>query len=337
MKRQRSLQPHPRSSAADADHSLAVRGTDLQKAMEHVAAIAGDNPVHAFETAMHAVTSQLAQGAASGGTPACAPGPMHGPGRAGLLHRRAGSSMDCFADVAIARMESGWALNATDLLGISANPGEMGEWYVLTPGEQGGRRAFRIDANAAGLRLHPAPPAARSTPFNAHLLSLDNVRVADDDAWDLGPAQAPSETFMRLVSVYRAMAAALCCGLGRATRSILSAPAIPATARGAVPAARQARSGQQLGKIDALLLTSDIVMRGIASDLARERPFPQASSTRLHRLAVDSSLAAVSLAWRGGIRETHTGFASLRRYRRDALAVAALMAVLDGVDVPTPA
>ena len=67
MKRQRSLQPHPRSSAADADHSLAVRGTDLQKAMEHVAAIAGDNPVHAFETAMHAVTSQLAQGAASGG------------------------------------------------------------------------------------------------------------------------------------------------------------------------------------------------------------------------------------------------------------------------------
>ena len=44
MKRQRSLQPHPRSSAADADHSLAVRGTDLQKAMEHVAAIAGDNP-----------------------------------------------------------------------------------------------------------------------------------------------------------------------------------------------------------------------------------------------------------------------------------------------------
>ena len=66
-----------------------------------------------------------------------------------------------------------------------------------------------------------------------------------------------------------------CCGLGRATRSILSAPAIPATARGAVPAARQARSGQQLGKIDALLLTSDIVMRGIASDLARERPFPR--------------------------------------------------------------
>ena len=193
MKRQRSLQPHPRSSAADADHSLAVRGTDLQKAMEHVAAIAGDNPVHAFETAMHAVTSQLAQGAASGGAPAYAPGPMHGPGRAGLLHRRAGSSMDCFADVAIARMESGWALNATDLLGISANPGEMGEWYVLTPGEQGGRRAFRIDANAAGLRLHPAPPAARSTPFNAHLLSLDNVRVADDDAWDLGPAQAPAK------------------------------------------------------------------------------------------------------------------------------------------------
>ena len=167
---------------------------------------------------------------------------MHGPGRAGLLHRRAGSSMDCFADVAIARMESGWALNATDLLGISANPGEMGEWYVLTPGEQGGRRAFRIDANAAGLRLHPAPPAARSTPFNAHLLSLDNVRVADDDAWDLGPAQAPSETFMRLVSVYRAMAAALCCGLGRATRSILSAPAIPATARGAVP--RRGRRGR---------------------------------------------------------------------------------------------
>ena len=81
MKRQRSLQPHPRSSAADADHSLAVRGTDLQKAMEHVAAIAGDNPVHAFETAMHAVTSQLAQGAASGGAPAYAPGPMHGPGR----------------------------------------------------------------------------------------------------------------------------------------------------------------------------------------------------------------------------------------------------------------
>ena len=285
--------------------------------MEHVAAIAGDNPVHAFETAMHAVTSQLAQGAASGGAPAYAPGPMHGPGRAGLLHRRAGSSMDCFADVAIARMESGWALNATDLLGISANPGEMGEWYVLTPGEQGGRRAFRIDANAAGLRLHPAPPAARSTPFNAHLLSLDNVRVADDDAWDLGPAQAPSETFMRLVSVYRAMAAALCCGLGRATRSILSAPAIPATARGAVP--RAAGAVGPAARQD----------RRVAADQRyrharhRQRPgaratFPQASSTRLHRLAVDSSLAAVSLAWRGGIRETHTGFASLRRYRRDA-------------------
>ena len=227
-------------------------------------------------------------------------------------------------------------MNATDLLGISANPGEMGEWYVLTPGEQGGRRAFRIDANAAGLRLHPAPPAARSTPFNAHLLSLDNVRVADDDAWDLGPAQAPSETFMRLVSVYRAMAAALCCGLGRATAAFCRRrrfrPRHAAPFRGAAgavgPAARQDRR-----------VAADQRYRHARH---RQRPgaratFPQASSTRLHRLAVDSSLAAVSLAWRGGIRETHTGFASLRRYRRDALAVAALMAVLDGVDVPTPA
>ena len=121
----------------------------------------------------HACRDQPARaGAASGGAPAYAPGPMHGPGRAGLLHRRAGSSMDCFADVAIARMESGWALNATDLLGISANPGEMGEWYVLTPGEQGGRRAFRIDANARPdcvCTLPRLPPAARrSTRTSCH-------------------------------------------------------------------------------------------------------------------------------------------------------------------------
>ena len=248
----------------------------------------------------------------------------------------AGSSMDCFADVAIARMESGWALNATDLLGISANPGEMGEWYVLTPGEQGGRRAFastptRPDCVCTLPACRPQHAVQRAPPV------IGQRRVADDDAWDLGPAQAPSETFMRLVSVYRAMAAALCCGLGRATRSILSAPAIPATARGAVPRGAAGAVGPAARQD-----------RRVAADQRyrharhRQRPgaratFPQASSTRLHRLAVDSSLAAVSLAWRGGIRETHTGFASLRRYRRDALAVAALMAVLDGVDVPTPA
>ena len=233
-------------------------------------------------------------------------------------------------------MESGWALNATDLLGISANPGEMGEWYVLTPGEQGGRRAFRIDANAAGLRLHPAPPAARSTPFNAHLLSLDNVRVADDDAWDLGPAQAPAKPSCawcpsiapwppRSAADWDAPPAAFC--RRRRFRPRHAAPFRGAA--GAVgPAARQDRR-----------VAADQRYRHARH---RQRPgaratFPQASSTRLHRLAVDSSLAAVSLAWRGGIRETHTGFASLRRYRRDALAVAALMAVLDGVDVPTPA
>ena len=76
-------------------------------------------------------------------------------------------------------------------------------------------------------------------------------------------------------------------------------------------------------------------MRGIASDWRASDlspgQFDPASPPGRRQLA------GGGIAWRGGIRETHTGFASLRRYRRDALAVAALMAVLDGVDVPTPA
>ena len=228
---------------------------------------------------------------------------MHGPGRAGLLHRRAGSSMDCFADVAIARVESGWALNATDLLGISANPGEMGEWYVLTPGEQGGRRAFRIDANAAGLRLHPAPllPAARrSTRTSCHWTTCASRTTTPGT---LVPRRRPAKP-----------SCAWCPSIAPwPPRSAADWDAPPAAfcrrrrfrpRHGAVPAARQARSGQQ---------EQD---RRVAADQRyrharhRQRPgaratFPQASSTRLHRLAVDSSLAAVSLAWRGGIRDAH--------------------------------
>ena len=198
---------------------------------------------------------------------------MHGPGRAGLLHRRAGSSMDCFADVAIARMESGWALNATDLLGISANPGEMGEWYVLTPGEQGGRRAFRIDANAAGLRLHPPrlPPAARrSTRTSCHWTTRRGRRR-------LGPgSRAGAQRNLHAPGVRlsrHGRRALLRTGTRHPQHSVGAGDSGHGTRRRS--AARQARSGQQLGKIDALLLTSDIVMRGIASDLARERPFPR--------------------------------------------------------------
>ena len=271
MKRQRSLQPHPRSSAADADHSLAVRGTDLQKAMEHVAAIAGDNPVHAFETAMHAVTSQLAQGAASGGAPAYAPGPMHGPvsrtaaparrQQHGLLrrcrHRAHGIGLGLERDRPPGHFRQSRRDGRVVAYSRQANRAAGGPSHR----RQRGRTAF-------------APcPACRPQHAVQRAPPVIGQRASRTTTPDLGPAQAPSETFMRLVSVYRAMAAALCCGLGRATRSILSAPAIPATARGAVPAARQARSGQQLGKIDALLLTSDIVMRASpatwrASDLS---------------------------------------------------------------------
>lgn len=328
MKRQRVLQQVSDSSAANAGGASAMRGQDLQTAMECVAALAGDNPVQAFEAAMHAVTSQLAHAVVARDAGVCPPCADCRPGQVGLLHRRSGNSMHCFPALGMARHDSGWTLSAPDLLGICANPGKVRAWYVLSPGAHGGMQAFRIDANAAGLRFHPARAGARGTPFNAHALSLDQVRVPDHDAWDLGHPHSPNETFMRLVSVYRAMAAALCYGLGRATRGMLVEPA--AKTRDSA-AARRPQASQQLGKIDALLLTSDIVVRGIASEFTVERGAAQRLSPRLHRLAVDSSLAAVSLAWRGGMRQAHAGVASLHRYRRDALAIGALMTVLDGV------
>ena len=283
---------------------------------------------------MHAVTSQLAQGAASGAPGICSwPHAWAGSGRTaaparrqqhGLLrrcrHRAHGIGLGLERD----RPPGHFRQSRRDGRVVCTHARRTGRQAGLSHRRQRGRTAF-----APCPACRPQHAVQRAPPVIGQRARRGRRRLGP------GSRAGASETFMRLVSVYRAMAAALCCGLGRATH-ILSAPAIPATARAPFP--RRGRRGRPAARQD----------RRVAADQRyrharhRQRPgaratFPQASSTRLHRLAVDSSLAAVSLAWRGGIRETHTGFASLRRYRRDALAVAALMAVLDGVDVPTPA
>ena len=103
-------------------------------------------------------------------------------------------------------------------------------------------------------------------------------------AWDLGPAQAPSETFMRLVSVYRAMAAAPAADWDAPPAFCRRRRFRP---RHAAPFPRRGRRGRASSWQD----------RRVAADQRyrharhRQRPgaratFPQASSTRLHRLAV---------------------------------------------------
>ncbi len=72
------------------------------------------------------------------------------------------------------------------------------------------------------MRKHAQTADARITPLNAHVFSLDQVRVPEAARIPLGKVRAPAPILQQVARVYRAMVCALCCGIGYATRSVAS-------------------------------------------------------------------------------------------------------------------
>ncbi|WP_322052982.1 acyl-CoA dehydrogenase family protein [Paraburkholderia bannensis] len=306
---------------------------DTQCALQAIVRLARHDPGRAFTSAMHMVASQLGDDVMqSSHTPLSLP--ADSGLLAGMLHRPTAHRMVCSPSVTAVRDGSVWKLSADALLAV--NPALVQRWYVLAHTECGGIDAFWFDTDTPGMRRHAQPADPRLTPFNAHTFSLDEVRVPETARIGLGQPRAPAPLLQHVARVYRAMASALCCGIGYATRSVASLHAGAPVRTSTHPASWQ-RATEHLSRIDALLLTSEVLLRDIASDLQKSAGCapPRRSVQHLHRLALDSSIAAISLAARAVPKVTNVDRASLHRHRRDAAATFALAANFDQVQAAT--
>ncbi|MFM0736491.1 hypothetical protein PQQ51_04460 [Paraburkholderia xenovorans] len=306
---------------------------DTQCAVQSIVRLARQDPERAFTCAMHVVASQLAGDMTQAGHTALSL-PADDSRLAGMLHRPTAHRMVCFPSVTAVRDGSVWKLSADALLAVS--PASVQRWYVLAHTDGGNIDAFWFDTDAVGIRRHAQPADARLTPFNAHTFSLDGVCVPEAARIRLGHVHAPGPMLQRVALVYRAMASALCCGIGYATRSVASLH-VGAPVRASIYLPDRQRATEHLSRIDALLLTSEVSLRDIASDLLKSSVCtpPRRSVQHLHRLALDSSIAAISLAARAVPKVSNVDRASLHRHRRDAAATCALAANFDLVHAAT--
>ncbi|MEW6344138.1 MAG: hypothetical protein AB1704_26065 [Pseudomonadota bacterium] len=302
---------------------------DRHNAVQAVVHLAKQDPMHAFTTAMHIVASQIPD-ETSDIAPLALSLPLDHSRLVGILHRQTARRMHCFPSATAVRDGGAWVVSADALLGV--DPSSVRRWCVLAHTDGDNIDAFWIDPAAEGVRQHPEPAAGRLAPFNAYTFTLDKVRVAESGRVRLGRADAPGPILLRLARVYPAMASALCCGIGHATRTVASRDVGTSVRASTYPIAR-CRTTERLSRVDALLLTSEVLLRDIASDLVKGGASTTArrSVRHLHRLAMDSSIAAISLASRSLPKLSNLDHASLHRYRRDAAATCALAASFDTV------
>jgi hypothetical protein len=325
---QRDSRSRPRGWSLAATKKFAPQDS-RHDAVQAVVLLAKQDPVRAFSTAMHIVANQIRY-EASQTSPSALSLPLDDSRRVGMLHRHTARSMYCFPSATAVRDGDAWLVSADALLGVA--PTLVSRWCVLAHTDGGCIDAFWIDPAAEGVQQHEQPTARRLAPFNACTFVLDKVRVLESEHIRLGRVDAPGSILLRLAKVYSVMASALCCGIGYATRAVvgrdagISAPALtyPVTRR---------RTAERLSRADALLLTSEVLLRDMADDLINGSAggTVRKSVHRLHRMAMDHSIAAIALASSGVRGFSNIDHDSLHTYRRDAAATCALAASFDTV------
>lgn len=302
---------------------------DRHNVVQAVLHLAKQDPMRAFTTAMHIVASQIPGEASDMGQSGLSL-PLDQSRLVGILHRQTARRMHCFPSATAVRDGDAWVVSADALLGV--DPSSVRRWCVLAYTDSDNIDAFWIDPAAEGVHQHQQPVAGRVAPFNAYTFTLHKVRVAESGHVRLGRADAPGPILLRLARVYPAMASALCCGIGHATRTVAGRH-VGTSARASTYPIVRCRTTERLSRVDALLLTSEVLLRDIANDLVKGGLSTAArrSVRHLHRVAMDSSIAAISLASRSVPKLSNIDHASLHRYRRDAAATCALAANFDTV------